>query len=339
MFYDFEHEFSRINDVEQEVVQLFNQGNRIESEGLKPEDLKSLQMNKLLQGTALEYFIPEIFESSDFDDQEKSIALEALTTKIKDKMIEWSARILTFIKNLNNKILKATTELWEKLENNISSLINNSWDKAKSLEKEIKTHPYKTAAIVVGSIVAVAAIITFTGPAISTGKDALSNLILRLKAALEAFKSPLVKVGVEVSESGVLKASVENLTSIEMVSGNASKLSWSQTAVKLLFNKLKGAWRNIVSGVLTIGSKAINLVKWVNTTGGDGPKILGEQIAAKTGSKLLGWAVHKPLEKAYLTALWSVVGVIGLILYKIVTKSFLFLKQVFKPLEQFIKQE
>ena len=327
----------KIDDVEQEVEQLFRQAQHIETVGLTATDLKILQKNNLLNGTALEYFIPELFNDSYFDNHESDIALEALSTKIKDKMIEWSAKILSFIKNLQTKITKALGDLWQTLEERLSSLTQMAWDKTKALNEEIKVHPYKTAALVVASIVAVAAIIAFTGPALSTGKDALSNLTLRLKAALDAFKSPIMTVSTQVSESGVLKATVDSVTNVEAVTATASKLSWSQTAVKLLMNQLKAAWRQIVSGIGVIGSKAIGLIKWVNATGGDGPKILGEKIAEKTGSKLLGWAVHKPLEKAYLAALWSILGIIGLLLYKVLNKSFVFLKQVFKPLEKLTK--
>ncbi len=324
----------KIDDIEQKVEELFAQAHHIEAVGLTSTDLAILQKNNLLSGTALEYFVPELFKDVYFDAHENEIALEALSNKIKDKLIEWSAKILSFIKNLQTKILKSLNDLWQKLDEGFTFLTQNAWDKTKVLSEEIKTHPYKTAAIVVASIVAIAAIIAFTGPALNASKDALSNLSLRLKAALEAFKSPLVSVSTQVSDSGVLKASIDVIENVEAVSTTASKLSWSQSAIKLLRSQLKAAWHQIVSGLGVIGSKAISLVKWVNATGGDGPKILGEEIAERTGSKLLGWAVHKPLEKAYLAALWSILGIISLLLYKVLNKSFTFLKQVFKPLEK-----
>lgn len=334
-----------IGELDQELYQLLGAAQSLEAFGMNPTAFMIGQTTNLWAGTSLQALAVENFSYQGPNGVETEMALEALVDKIKDKMAMWSAKVLSFVRGVGDKITNILSGMWDALSTAGKDITAKAWDKAKVAGKTIKAHPYQTIAAVAAAAVAVAAIVAMVAagqPGAFANESALQSFMYKMKDMITNIKWPFGKLTANVVEgtysnvdmkSFRLSYVMEATDGAAKASDTIGKLGWGQAAARAVSGQLSRVWSILKAGIGGAGSKVLAGVKAINDIGGEMPAKVGEKIASKTKSKLAGWASSKIVEKMYMTALWSIVGVMYHLLKDIVLTAFKTVTDTFKSLK------
>lgn len=336
-----------VDKVEIELDQLLEAACAVETYGIDPSSFGALKATNLLAGTSLMALACEAFGTHGPDDAETELALEGLGENIQKKTAEWSAKILAFAKNSAEKVVKVITDSWVKIADIGKGLLSSAWDKAKAAGTVIRAHPYKTIFAMLVAAVAVAAVAAAVAsgmPGSYANETALQSFMYKVKDSIAKIKLPFGKIDPKVVEGTFshgkkfkLECAIDMSGAAEHASEAADKLGWTQSAIRAVGSKLSEIATSLKSSVVGVSRKIIDAAKAVNKIGGEMPKKIGDKVAAKTGSGILGWAAQQIVNKAYMTALWSVVGVLYNMIKTIVLKAYKMVQETFtslKPIAQ-----
>lgn len=244
---DIESDEQEIEELEQQMRQMVDASTAIEMFGVNPTAIAIMQTTGLLNGTALESIGLESFSVHSPSDDESKMALESLGEKIKEKSAQWSAKILSVVKNAGSKILGVLKPLWDKIQSVVTKLGSVAWDATKTAGRAIKAHPYKTIAAVVASIAVVAGVVAFAGgnfPAMGVKMPAFESFGAKLVEMIKKIKNPFTKVNATFV-GGKLKVGFEAIkgTSATVVNTVTAKAAgWSQTVVKVVGGQASRAY-------------------------------------------------------------------------------------------------
>lgn len=334
-----------IGELDQELYQLLSAAHSLETFGMNPTAFAIGQATNLWTGTSLQALAVENFSFQGPHDAETAMAMEALTDKIKDKMAMWSAKVLNFVKNVGDNVTGILSGMWDKLSAASKDLTTKAWDKAKVAGKTIKAHPYKTIAAVAAAAVAVAAIVAMVAagqPGAFANESALQSFMYKMKDMINGIKWPFGKLSANVVEgtfsdvahkSFRLSYAMEASDATAKASATIDKLGWGQAAARAVSGQLSRVWTILKTGIGTAGGKVLAGVKAINDIGGDMPDKVAGKVADVTKSKLAGWASSKIVEKMYMTALWSIVGVMYHLLKDVVLTAFRMVTDTFTSLK------
>jgi ElaB/YqjD/DUF883 family membrane-anchored ribosome-binding protein len=256
---------AEISMLMQEVGQLNQVGEALETYGMAPSTVAVMQISGLLSGTALESLGLESVQMSRGSDPECQMAIEALGEKIKEKSAAVAAKILHVAKSGAEKVLSLLTPLYNGVTGLVKKLTGAAWDAAKASGNRIKAHPYQTIAAVVAAMGVVAGIVMVAGgaPAMTDNITVLRNYVGKIAADIGKIKWPFGKLSAKVNPD-TLRLTFDPSTGAKtfMYSGEAqtaAKLGWTQNAVKAIEGQLGRAWSMITKGMgaLTARSTAL----------------------------------------------------------------------------------
>ena len=319
-----------------ELDQLLGAVVAVESFGMNPTAFGIMQSAGLLNGTSLNALAMENFQYDKPEGDESEMVVEALVGKIKEKAAQWSAKILTVIKNAADKILNVIGGLWTKVSDLTKTLTSKAWDKTKAVGTVIKAHPYKTVMAAVIAAAAVGAFIMWFGNHAQPdmNENQLQAWVNTAKQLLGPCGSPLGRMELTETVRGsklsyVWHAGEETVT----VAKTASELSWSSSAVKAMSGQLGKAWSSLKSGASLMTGKVVNLGIKLNDIGDPGAATK-ELVTQKTGSKITGWMSQQLANKAIGGVFWTMIAIITSLLKNVVAKAFNMVHDTFNSLKQ-----
>lgn len=334
--------FRNMDQLDQELKQLMDSTLAIEQFGMNPSAFGVLKTTGLLSGTALNTPALEFFATQNVDNLESDIALEALTDKIKQKMTEWAAKIISAAKGMTDTVTSILSTLWTKVSEQGKMLTASVWDKAKVAGATIKAHPYKTLAAMITAAAVVVAIIALVAsgmPGAYANETVLKSFIFKIQDMIKTIKLPFGKINVSTLADGTkIVCNIDQTTKMTAGAAKLVDLGWTQNAVKAMSGSLNRVWSSLKINASAISTKVVSSVKFVNDIGGDMNNKIGMTVATKTGSKLFGWAAQEVVKKAYTTALWSIIGVLYMLLKEVVIKAFRMINDTFRSLKQVTKE-
>lgn len=346
--YDHDHieeldcNFRNMDQLDQELKQLMDSTLAIEQFGMTQTAFSVLKTTGLLSGTALNTPGLEFFATRSVDNLESDMALEALGDKIKQKMTEWAAKIISVAKGMTDTVTSILSTLWNKVSEQGKMLTSAVWDKAKVAGATIKAHPYKTLAAMVAAAAVVVAIIALvaTGmPGAYANETVLQSFIFKIKDMISGIKLPFGKINVTTLADGTkIVCNIEKSSKMTAGIGKLTDLGWTQSTVKAMSGSLSRVWSTLKINAAAISNKVVSSIKTVNDVGGDMEKKIGMTVASKTRSKLSGWIAQEVVKKAYTTALWSIIGVLYMLLKEIVIKTFKMIDDTFRSLKKVTKE-
>ena len=312
--------------LEKEVTQLLDCTTAVESFGMNPTAYEVMKTTGLLSGTSLMALGAECFNVGNNGDLETQMALESLTDKIKDSIAKWSAKILAFATSMSEKTTSILSSLWIKITDKSKALTDKAWDTASVAGKQIKAHPFKTIAAVVAAAAAVAAIVALIAsgmPGSYANESALKSFTYKVQDMISKIQWPFGKFAVKVAEDGSkIVCHMDGTKALVKYTGTVAEAGWTQTAVKAVMSQLNKVWSTLKTGIKAGGMKVFNSVKKIDSIGGDMGSVVGGRVTNKTGSKIVGWATNKAIEKAYITFLWSMLGVMYVLIRTVVIAAF-----------------
>ena len=323
--------------MEEEIKQLLDSVKAIESFGMTPTAFGVLKTAGLLSGTSLNALAIESFKKGVPDDLESEMALEAITDKIKETMVKWSTKILSFVKSMGDKVTGILSSMYTKISEKTTLLTKKVWDKAADTKQFVKAHPFKTVVVVLAAaaaVVAIAALVASGMPGAYANESALKSFVYKIQDMIGKIKWPFGKFATEVSKDGTrIICHVEKITDkSRLLGGTAAELGWTQTAVKSIASKLNQVWTGLKGVMSSTGNAVFSVLKKVDDVGGDIGDVASKVATDKTKSKLAGWASKEVVKKLYTSALWSVLGVLYMLLRTIVIRAFQIVSEAFNAL-------
>jgi ElaB/YqjD/DUF883 family membrane-anchored ribosome-binding protein len=320
-----------------EVNQLLNSGVAVENFGINRSSFSVLKTTELLNGTALESMGVESFGDHQPGDPESEMALEALMEKAKDVATAWAAKIVTFAKNMSDKLLGGLTTMWNQIAEQSKTLSAKAWDKTKAAGAAVQAHPYKTVFAALGAAVAVAGVFALVAsgmPGAYANESALKSFMYKISDMIGKIQWPFGQLKTSLSPDGAkIICNISAGEKMAKAAASADKLGWSATAVKAVSGQVGKIWSSLKGGIAAVGTHAVNASKAVGKFGGNemGDKVK-DKVTGKTGSGLAGWASGEVVKKMYNTALWSIVGALYVLCRDIVIKAFRVVKDTFNSL-------
>lgn len=165
------------------------------------------------------------------------MALESIREGIKNHLIKWSAKILTFIKNSTLGLSKKFSSLMTSTTNKLATIKKGSYNTLKSTKEYVKAHPYKTAAIAVATIATLFGIIGFaTGSFPIAGSRAVVTSYLESVATkINKLKSPLCNIKTTILNGSTVKAEIIG-TVPDVLNKTANDLGWTKSNAESFMN-------------------------------------------------------------------------------------------------------
>lgn len=319
-----------------ELNQLLDAAVAVERFGMNPTAFGLLQTTHLLSGTSLDALAMENFSYDKPEGDETSMALEALSDKIKDTVARWSAKIISVAKGVSDKIIHVIGGLWDTISDLTKSLTSKAWDTAKAGGRTIKAHPFKTvmaATVAVGAVAGLVALVASGSPGSFSNENALQSFMYSVQDHINKIGWPGGSIVPKMAENASKITITINPADVAKASGTAGDLGWTASAVKAVSGQLSKAWGTLKGAASPLIGKVTGVASKLNDIGDPGTAIK-DKVVEKTKSKFTGWISQQIANKYIALALWSVVGVITKLLADVVRKAFVMVKETFQSLKQ-----
>lgn len=235
--------------------------------GINPTVLSFLQSSTLLSGTMLGSVATETYGFHGAGDLRTEHAVESLVDKIKEKVTAWSAKIVSLVKNLSDKVLGPAKELFAGIKSKFAGVKETLKSLAGDAGEEIKTHPYRTLLAALTAALAVVGIVVFGLKNLPRAKDAakLPAVSEKIAGMINKLDWPGGKI-VGLSTKGKLTLGAIGAVAIGSGAASLTRMEWSAGAVDKIttlcdriFEGLKSAW----SALVPVGQAVVEDAKMI----------------------------------------------------------------------------
>lgn len=314
MSFNEEKEWHDIENLEVTIHQLERCSNIVYGTGINASALGIMKATGLLVGTSLDTIAMESAK-----DIERDVAVEALQEATKTKVAEWSAKIMVFMKNTVN----VTNDLISTVRAKIKATSQIIAEKSEKIFDEslayAKAHPYKTILGVLAAAALTVAVIKFasTGaPGVDCKGSVLKSYLDKIKAMAKDIKSPFGKV-TSVSGGDEVTSNLIKYTETAMGRAPTEKLNvlgWTKATFANVVRQVEGLWESFSTTMKPFWENVIKPIDKVVSNVGFFPKVVGEKIKVKTGTRAVPWlaekviaAVYYPIMIKLFKSLWGLV--------------------------------
>lgn len=319
-------QWDEIEQLEVSIHQSSNCVNLVSFHGINPTSLGILKAHNLLTGCSLETIALESIRRED-----TLVAVEALSDFAKTKAAEWSAKVLSFIKNAFNK----TSDLVATFRAKISATSKAIGDKSVELfDKGViyaKAHPYKTVLGVLAAAALTVAVIRYasmSAPGVDCKGSQLKTYFEKIKSMTKSIQSPFTKVsGGEDVLTGKLVEFTN--TSITPTTQKLSALGWTKATFTNVVNQIEGLFNSFTTVTKPLWDNVIKPIDKVVSNVGFFPKVVGEKIKAKTGTRAVPWLAEKIVASVYypimiklFKSLWDLVKTFVVKAFEVINTTF-----------------
>jgi ElaB/YqjD/DUF883 family membrane-anchored ribosome-binding protein len=315
-----------ITHLQDELGQMMNSLVALETYGSNPASLQLLRNAGWLAGTSMDAIALESFSHDTPDGVESAMATEALASTIAATLDRWSARILSFVKNMLGKVTDMFSSLWTKISTLGQQLTSKAWDATKAAGRTIKAHPYATVMAALVAAAAVTGVVSYvvTGtPVPRAGQEAMKAFLSKVKTMVGAIKSPFCSVSADLVKDGNgIVYDMDKVEALAKLNNTPAKLGWTQSAVKSVLNKAGMIWSELKTSLGKMGGKIISCLKFVDAVGGDMPEVAKNTVKEHTGSGIAGWATKEIVGKIYGFMIWAVIGLVYKLLKDVGLKAY-----------------
>jgi ElaB/YqjD/DUF883 family membrane-anchored ribosome-binding protein len=217
------------------------------------------------------------------------VVLESFGDTIKQKVGEWSARVLSVVKATKEKVISSLKPIWDKITQLTKKLTNGVWNTATAIKNQIKAHPYATIALVIVAMIAVVGLVGFVNrntPSVGSDKSTMDRFISKLNEMINRIKSPLGSIKSNM-KSDHLSVSILDHTDTHLAVGSSTnRLGYTKSAIATIQTKLNGLWNSLVSVVGVLGEKCSSFYSTILKKAGNdssGSTFMNLQNADNTG--------------------------------------------------------
>ena len=286
---DVEEEIQGVESLGNEIEHLANLAYAIETYGISPALMQFADRDGLLSSTFIQIPATESMLGAYRPDSPTSTtALEGLTLALESKVSEWAAKAGGAAKSMAVKAGGLIKRAIVGAANLAKWVGSKTWDAAKATGRTIKAHPYKTIAIVLAAIAAVAGVIAlcWTFP---TQASAVGAWFGKIKSACAAIKWPFGKVEVEMLKisgpsdaiNGTFKwvapeAADSGIISSQVV-GKIGALGWTRNAAVSAARSLGSVLGRVGTAVAGTGSK-------ISSAGSTAAAYVGKKAVSGAGA-------------------------------------------------------
>lgn len=325
-------QWNEIEQLEVSIHQLTSCANLISFHGLNNSSLALLKANHLLCDTSLSSLGLESFTTAN-----TQIAVESMTEAAKTKIAEWSAKVLSFIKNMANK----TTDFVSSLRANIVAkskvLLETSGEVLDKGVAYAKAHPYKT---VFGALAAAALVIgvikfaSVSAPGVDCTGSQLKSYFDRIKTMTKGIKSPFSKVASVTGTDQEITSSLIKFTDTALKGApdsveKLSVLGWTKTNISSIVTQIESLWNSFSSTMQPFWNNVIKPIDKVVSSTVFFPKMVGDKIKEKTATKAIPWAAEKIIGSIYypimiklFKSLWDLLKAFFVKAFEVVNTTF-----------------
>ena len=332
---DIDDEVEGVESLQMQIEHLQNLYSAIEQFGISPGMMQVADRDGLLSSTFSMIAATETLAGPYSPTASTSVAaLEGIGEAIKNKVTEWAVKAGSAAKSLAVKAGHLLSTAASKVADLGRWVGSKTWNATKALGRTVKAHPYKTAAIVVGTIVAVAAVVALC-VAFPAAPAAVVGWFGKIKTALASIKSPFGAISARIEKKRMIAQWVK-AGSFDMGAGDASAmvperisaLGWTKATAATACSTLSAGLGKVVSAVGRIGSAIANssTAAWAKrsaTTVGKGVlnKVDGyDQLIENTNS---GYAKHA-MKFGYAAVVSFAITTIWLLLVRVVMAGYRF---------------
>lgn len=317
-----------IEILEEHIRKIYQTQEALRLHGLNQTSFSLLGAVGLLSGSSLESIAIESLNDESFA-VAQTAALEALDKSANEKAVSWSAKILTFVKDGTQTILDRISSIWSTIKEKAAALTQSGWDMTKATGAEVKAHPYKTIALVLGAAAMAFGIASFVGRGFPIGNVTLSQMTSftsKLDAMYRKVTWPFGKVITTLSPDGtVVKAVIENVVN-KIGSASVTTLGWTSAGVSAITKNVERIVDGTTSSLKSVWDHILKPAGQVVDRVMFAPKDIKDAVVAKTGVRTLGLVTEKLTGAAYYS-----------ILFKISSNLYQFIKDVTEKALQMVK--
>lgn len=258
-----DREFESINTLTNELLVHHETIDALNTHGVNPTALRIMVTTGLLSGTSLHAMALESQSAHLPTSVETQMAVEALTDKIKVKMAEWSAKIITFFNDKNDKLGEVIKGLNTKLKAAAQKASEKIFGDKDGAKQYAKAHPYKTIALALAAAVVAIGVLHFTAQYFPAFKDAAAvpKFMTKLSSMINAIKWPFGKVAAVLANSSTkVKLTVGAVGTVAVV-GTVLELAWNKDKILKTIHDYGTLEHGLWSVWDGIKSKTVNALK------------------------------------------------------------------------------
>lgn len=243
-----------------EIEHLMNLAGAIEQYGISPGMMAVADRDGLLSSTFHVIPATESMAGPYRPESATSVAaLEGVISAAKSKVAEYAAKAGSLATSLATKGFGLLKSLVGGAAHLASTVASKTWNAVKATGAMIKAHPYKTAAIVIAAIAAVAGVFGLMA-AFPTSAAAVTGWFTRIRTALTSIKFPTGSIKTAFTSQGKLNAawvSEANYMGLmgqagPMVARPLNALGWTKAAVMGAPKSLGAALSSVMAALAKI---------------------------------------------------------------------------------------
>jgi hypothetical protein len=332
-------ETSQWNEIEQlevSIHQLTNCANLVSFHGINASALGILKAHNLLTGSSLEVVALESVRRED-----TIVAVESLSESTKTKVAEWSAKVLSFIKNTFNKTVDFVSTLRAKITASAKTIGDKSVELLDKGVAYAKAHPYKTILGVLAAAALTVAVIRFasmSAPGVDCKGSQLKAYFDKIKTMTKSIQSPFTKVskvqgGEDAVTSSIIEFTNNALSNTPASPQKLSALGWTKANFTNTVKQIEGLFDSFTTVMKPFWDNVIKPIDKVVSTVGFFPKVVGDKIKEKTSTRAIPWVAEKVVASVYypimiklFKSLWELVKAFVVKAFEVINTTFNSLK-------------